>query len=248
MVVLVLPRSGVHGDKNAIPYEVHAMCGRFVRAKASETYGDLFGVQNVPDFTASYNIAPMQQVLAARIEGDAKMCVGLRWGLIPSRAKDRKANFFNARADTLFELPSFRTSAKRRRCLIFADGYFEWKQIGPKTKQKYYFRMIDDRPFAFAGIWDTWSGDGIESCSIVTTHANELSSAIHDRMPVILRGNEADTWIDPEVENPKTLAMLLKPFPAGQMTCYPVGKVMYDSPACIEPVAARVAAAQGTLF
>jgi len=128
------------------------MCGRFVRAKASETYGDLFGVRNVPDFTASYKVEPTQPVLAARIEGDVKMCVTLRWGLIQSSAKDKKTYYINARADTLFEKPAFRASARRRRCVIFADGYYEWQATGPKTKQKYYFRMIDDQPCAFAGI------------------------------------------------------------------------------------------------
>jgi putative SOS response-associated peptidase YedK len=135
------------------------MCGRFVRAKASETYGDLFGVSTVPDFTASYNVTPTEPVLAVRIEGAAKICVALRWGLIPSRAKEKKTHYIIARADTLFAKPAFRVSARRRRCFIFADGYFEWKQTGPMTKQKYYFRMIDDRPCAFAGIWDSWCGN-----------------------------------------------------------------------------------------
>lgn len=218
------------------------MCGRFVRARASETYGDLFGVRNVPDFMASYNVAPTQAVLAARIEDDAKTCVVLRWGLIPSWAKDKKANFINARSDTVFDKPAFRASAKRRRCLIFADGYYEWKATGTKTKQPYYFHMADDEPFAFAGIWDTWKGEGepVESCSIITTDANELSATIHDRMPVILRGSEADAWIDPDIEEPQVLAPLLRPFPAGQMACYAVGpavgNVRNNSPVCIEPV------------
>jgi putative SOS response-associated peptidase YedK len=218
------------------------MCGRFVRAKASETYGDLFGVRDMPDFTASFNVAPTQAVLAGRMVGDAKVGVALRWGLIPSWAKDKKANLINARADTVFEKPAFRASAKRRRCLVFADGYYEWKATGAKLKQPYYFRMADDQPFAFAGIWDTWRGEGepIESCSIITTDANELSAEIHNRMPVILRGDEADAWIDPDVEDPAALAELLRPFDAEQMRCYPVGSavgnVKNNSPECIEPL------------
>jgi putative SOS response-associated peptidase YedK len=117
------------------------MCGRFVRAQASETYGDVFGVRNVPDLTPSYNVAPTQQVLAIRIQDDAKECVAMRWGLIPSWAKDKKTALINARADSVFTKPAFRTSAKRRRCLILADGYYEWKKLGPKLKQPYYFRM-----------------------------------------------------------------------------------------------------------
>ena len=161
-------------------------------AKASETYGDLFGVRNVPDLTASYNIAPTQPVLAVRIEGEAKACVVLRWGLIPSWAKDKKMAQINARADTAAEKPMFRSAFKKRRCLIFADGYYEWKTIG-KQKQPFFFRLKDDGPFAFAGLWETWKGEGepLETCTILTTDANDLTKAVHDRMPVILTGNGA---------------------------------------------------------
>jgi putative SOS response-associated peptidase YedK len=218
------------------------MCGRFVRARASETYGDLFGVRDVPDFTASYNVAPTQQVLAIRRADNAREGVAMRWGLIPSWAKDKKANLINARAETLFEKPAFRASAKRRRCLIVADGYYEWKTLGPKAKQPYYFRSADDKPFAFAGVWDIWRGEGepIESCSIVTTRANELSAEIHDRMPVILCGESADAWIDFDAAEPAALAELLVPFPAEKMVRYPVGTAVGNAksngPQCIEPI------------
>jgi putative SOS response-associated peptidase YedK len=152
----------------------------------------------------------------------------MRWGLIPSWAKDKKTSLINARADTVFTKPAFRTSAKRRRCLILADGYYEWKTLGPKLKQPYYFRAADSKPIAFAGIWDSWSAGGasLESCSIITKDANDLSAAIHDRMPVILRGEEADAWIDPDVDEPETLAGLLRPFPADEMVGYEVGSAV----------------------
>jgi len=201
------------------------MCGRFVRAQASETYGDLFGVRDVPDLTASYNIAPTQQVLAIRMKEGDKECVALRWGLIPSWAKDKKSMFINARSETLFEKPAFRASVKRRRCLILADGYYEWKVLGPKARQPYYFRMADDKPFAFAGIWDTWKGDGepLETCSIITTSASEDSADIHDRMPVMLRSDVADAWIAPYADEPKMLGQLLGSFPPEKMVHYRVG-------------------------
>ena len=147
-------------------------------------------------------------------------------------------------AETLFEKPAFRASAKRRRCLIFADGYYEWQATVAKTKQPYYFRMADNKAFAFAGIWDNWNGEGelIESCSIITTRRRtNAPAAIHDRMPVILRGDDADAWIDPDVEEPKALVTLLRPFPAALMICYAVGSavgnVRNNSSACIEALA-----------
>lgn len=221
------------------------MCGRFVRARAAETYGDFFGVPNVPKLFASFNIAPTQQVLALRIQDNAKAWAALRWGLIPSWAQDKKRPLINARAETVGERPTFRDAFKKRRCLIVADGYYEWQATGKKAKQPYYFCLNDDRPFAFAGLWETWAKDGesMESCAIVTTKANDLGRPIHDRMPVILRDNEADAWIDPVVEEPKMLATLLRAFPAGLMTCYAVGpavgNVRNNSPACVVPLAAR---------
>ena len=125
------------------------MCGRFVRAKAPEIYGELFGISGVP-FLPSWNIAPTQQIVVVRMEADARAWALMRWGLIPSWAKDKKTNYLNARSETLFEKPAFRASAKRRRCLVLADGYYEWKALGPKTKQPHYFRLADDAPFAIA--------------------------------------------------------------------------------------------------
>ncbi|MBI1831006.1 MAG: SOS response-associated peptidase [Planctomycetes bacterium] len=197
------------------------MCGRFVRAKAPQEYGQLFGVGNVPDLT-SYNVAPTQPIVAVRFAGDQRTCAVLRWGMIPSWAKDKKTSYINARGETLGDKPAFRSAFKRRRCLILADGYYEWKTEG-KKKQPFYYSMKDDRPIAFAGIWDVWTesqadanaeGAAIESCAIITTAANELARLVHDRMPVILRGTDADAWIDPAVEDPAVLLQMLRPWPA----------------------------------
>jgi putative SOS response-associated peptidase YedK len=217
------------------------MCGRFVRAKLPEEYSQAFELTDVPSLP-SYNIAPTQNVVAVRMNEDRKACVLLRWGLIPFWAKDAKALLINARAETLAEKPSFRTSFQKRRCLILADGYYEWKTEG-KKKSPFYFRAADDGPIAFAGVWDCWKGGAapLESCAIVTTGANELSRPVHDRMPVILRGAEARGWLNSAAE-PRDLLELLRPFPADALACYPVqplvNSVKNNGPLCIEPAAA----------
>jgi putative SOS response-associated peptidase YedK len=171
--------------------------------------------------------------------------------LIPSWAKDKKTNFINARSETLMQKAPFRVSFKKRRCLILADGYYEWKTLGPKQKQAHYFCRADNAPLAFAGIWDIWKdGDEvIESCLIITTGANELSRPIHDRMPAILVGADADAWLDPEVEEPEALLEILRPFAAQGMSCSAVGplvnSVRNNGAACIEPI---VAVTQGSFF
>jgi putative SOS response-associated peptidase YedK len=218
------------------------MCGRFVRSKAPEAYGQLFGVTDVPSLPPSYNVAPTQSVLVVRIQDDHKACAVLRWGLIPLWAKDKKTSFINARADSVTDKPAFRAAVKRRRCLVLADGYYEWLTEG-KKKTPFYFHMKDDTPLAFAGIWDTWKGEEhpIESCAIITTDGNELSRPIHDRMPVILRGKGADAWLDPGIEDPAALVELLRPYPAHDMVRDEVGplvnSVKNNVPACIAKVA-----------
>jgi len=231
------------------------MCGRFVCSKAPEVYGSFYDVV-APPIAPNFNVAPTHNVAVVRMDDAQKVCVLQCWGLIPSWAKDTKTIYINARADTLFDKPAFRVSVKRRRCLILADGYYEWKTFGPKKKQPYFLRPKDDGPIAFAGIWDCWSPphpqplsqeargalEPIESCGIITTDANELSRPIHDRMPVMLRGAEAAAWIDPAIEEPRLLAELLRPFPAELMTCYAVGplvnSVKNNGPQCIAPATA----------
>ena len=217
------------------------MCGRFVRKQPSAVYAELFGVDAVPG-DASYNVAPTQPVAVVRLAGDRREAVLLRWGLIPFWSKDGKQSFINARADSVLEKPAFRNSIKKRRCLVLADGYYEWKTVG-KAKQPYYFHRRDDRPFAFAGLWDTWKGpDGpVESCAIITTDANELSRPIHDRMPVILPQAACSAWLEPKSDDLAELAELLKPFPSDELECYEVGQlvnnVKNNRPECITRVA-----------
>jgi putative SOS response-associated peptidase YedK len=217
------------------------MCGRFVRHTKASMYAELFDVVSVPDLP-SFNIAPTQPVAIVRHTDDRRECVLVRWGLIPFWSKDKKTSYIIARADTVLQKPAFRSSVKKRRCLVLADGYYEWRTQG-KAKQPFYFHMRDDRPFAFAGLWDCWKGETepIESCTIITTEANELSRPVHDRMPVIMTGNACAAWLDPEVEDTGVLQVLLKPYPADEMESYSVGafvsNVKNNSPDCIAHVA-----------
>ena len=167
-----------------------------------------------------------------------------RWGLIPSWAKDISigAKLINARAETLQEKPSFRESFKRRRCLIVADGFYEWKKQAGK-KQPFYFRLENTEPFAFAGLWDRWhspDGDVLETCTIITTEANQLAATVHDRMPVILSPDSYDRWLDPKHQTSANLESLLRPYPTTEMTAYlvspSVNSPTHDQPDCVAPL------------
>jgi putative SOS response-associated peptidase YedK len=197
------------------------MCGRFVRHTKPSVYATLFEVDSVPG-GPSYNIAPTQPVAAVRIQDDHRECALLRWGLVPSWSKDGKP-FINARGETVATKPTFRGPFKRRRCLILADGYYEWKATGGKVKQPYYYHLRGDQPFAFAGLWDQWNGpDGpVETCAIITTEANELAKAVHDRMPVILNAEPGAAWLDPRADA-ADLQNLLRPYAGGDLDAYPV--------------------------
>ncbi|MBD1927904.1 SOS response-associated peptidase [Trichocoleus sp. FACHB-90] len=204
------------------------MCGRFSQSKSTETIAQVFQVSNVPPLTPRYNIAPTQQIqtILQNAEQPQREFQMLHWGLIPSWAKDPKmgARMINARAETVTEKPSFRAAFKQRRCLILADGFYEWQQQ-EKNKQPFYFRMNDERPFAFAGLWEHWkSGDGevIDSCTILTTEPNDLMRPVHNRMPVIIDPKDYDLWLDTEVKKPELLQPLLHPYSAEEMTAYPV--------------------------
>jgi putative SOS response-associated peptidase YedK len=168
----------------------------------------------------------------------------MQWGLIPSWAKDPKIGnkLINARAETLAEKPSFRNAFKRRRCLIIADGFYEWQKL-EKRKQPYYIKMQDGKPFAFAGLWENWKspeGEEVISCTIVTTAANSLMEPIHDRMPVILSLDECDRWLDSSVSDPQVLQSLLKPYKSDEMQAISVSATV-NNPAnetaeCINPL------------
>ncbi|MBD1935241.1 MULTISPECIES: SOS response-associated peptidase [Cyanophyceae] len=204
------------------------MCGRFSQSKSAETIAQVFQVNNVPPLTPRYNIAPTQQIqtILQNAEESQREFQMLHWGLIPSWAKDPKmgARMINARAETVTEKPSFRAAFKQRRCLILADGFYEWQQQ-EKKKQPFYFRMNDENPFAFAGLWEHWKSDDgevINSCTILTTEPNDLMRPIHNRMPVIIDPKDYDLWLDTEVKKPELLQPLLHPYSAEEMTAYPV--------------------------
>lgn len=223
------------------------MCGRFtLRTRANQLLLEL-GVEDTPlDWTPRYNIAPTQKVMAVRhrYKGEGREAVLLRWGLVPSWAPDLTigARMINARAETIAEKPSFRTPLKKRRCVILADGFYEWQKQG-KSKQPYYIQREDENPFVFAGLWESWGkagGEPIETCTIITTEPNSLMAPIHDRMPVILEPEKADLWLDPEVEGVELLQSLLVSYDPSEMKAYAtnpvVGSVMNDSPDCITPI------------
>lgn len=225
--------------------ENKAMCGRFTLSQP-EALAQTFGVEKVADLVAQYNIAPTQMVAAVlpNSKSLSRQFQQLRWGLIPSWAKDPSmgAKLINARAETVAEKRSFRSAFKRRRCLIVADGFYEW-QHQEKKKQPFYIRLQDGQPFGFAGLWEQWkspSGEEIDSCTIVTTEANELMRSLHDRMPVILNPQDYDLWLNPEVQDSEALQKLLRPYAASAMTAYPVSTKVnnprHNSSDCIKPI------------
>ena len=196
------------------------MCGRFTLHSRDRIKLKGLASLDLP-FEARYNIAPSQNVLTIGDFGSGLQGQLLTWGLIPSWSTDGKG-FINARAETLEEKPSFCESFRLRRCLIPADGFFEWKHSG-REKRPFYFYSRDDEPVMFAGIWDTWRnrGDLITSCAIITTAANELVAELHDRMPGILLHEIHDVWLNPKTDR-AVLTEMLKPFPASKLKSYRV--------------------------
>jgi putative SOS response-associated peptidase YedK len=225
------------------------MCGRFTLTVDPAELQEAFGGFIFPaQFTPRFNIAPTQPVLA--IPNDVKNTADFfLWGLIPSWSKDPSiANkLINARGETIAEKPSFRGSFKYKRCLIPADGFYEWQaRYGEKTKTPYFIHMKDRTPFAIAGLWDEWhspDGNTLRTCTIITTEPNELMSALHNRMPVILDAKDYDQWLDPAPQTPENLLPLIKPFPADKMSAYPVSTMVNkpgnDHPECVVPIASE---------
>jgi putative SOS response-associated peptidase YedK len=210
------------------------MCGRFTLTVDPEQLRETFSWLTVPDqIQPRYNVAPSQPV--AVIPNNHKEQLDFFvWGLIPSWAKDPKIGnrLINARAETLAEKPSFRAAYRRRRCLIPADGFYEWKQEpGRKSKTPMYIRLKSGKPFALAGLWESWhapDGSNILSCTIVTTQPNELLADIHNRMPVILPEDAYSLWLDPGEADPEKLQPLLGPYTASEMIAYPVSTLVND--------------------
>ncbi len=214
------------------------MCGRYTLKSRADVVAKAFGV-SVPDpLPARYNIAPSQRVLAIRNQPQREL-VGLRWGLVPCWADDPGigSRLTNARSETAATKPAFRGSFRSRRCLILADGFYEWQAIDGR-KQPYYIRLTSGEPFGMAGLWDRWEkGDPpIESCAILTCDANEAMRTIHGRMPVILPPASFDRWLDAGSHDVRPL---LRPFDADAMTLYPVStlvnSVRNESAQCVEP-------------
>ena len=248
------------------------MCGRYSLTTPSEAMRRLFGFVNpLPNLPPRYNIAPTQAVPIVRLvsrehaahhgENRERELVQVRWGLIPFWAKDASigAKMINARAESIAAKPAFRQAFKSRRCLVPADGFYEW-QAGPKGKRPYRIELKGERGessplFAFAGLWERWekSPDGlpVESCTIVTTEANALLRPIHERMPVILGSTDHATWLDPDAAA-RTAEALLKPYAAEAMQIYPIStrinSVRFDDAACIIPEEAEETPAQPRLI
>lgn len=222
------------------------MCGRYSLSQSGETIAAAFDLADVPTVASRYNIAPTQPVPVIRAAAGTRQIAELHWGLIPSWSKDPGigARLINARAETVTEKPSFRSAFKRRRCLLVADGFYEW-QRSPQGKQPYYFQLDNQQPFGFAGLWEHWengAGDVIESCTILTTEANDLLRPVHDRMPVILQRQDYELWLDPEMQQPERLQALLRPYSADAMTHYAVSARVNNpknnSADCVQPLGA----------
>lgn len=233
------------------------MCGRYRLSRRKQLIAEYFETENEIDWEPRYNIAPSQPVAIIRQEParPERQFTLARWGLIPSWASDASIGFktINARAETVARKPAFRDAFISRRCLLPADGFFEWRRSG-KERQPFHFGMQDDSLFAFAGLWDQWrdsAGNVIESCSVLTTTPNSLLADIHDRMPVILRSERYDLWLDPGFRDVEALAEFLVPFDASKMRSFPVSTrvnaVTNDDPECVVP-GHRDLPAQSALF
>ncbi len=217
------------------------MCGRYTLKTSPQAVAEAFGLADMPLFTPRYNIAPTQLVATVSLDRGRRALYWRRWGLVPSWADDPAIGnrLINARADTVADKPSFRGAFKKQRCLIVADGFYEWKKIG-KTKQPYYVRMRDGRPFGFAGLAENWRrGElAIDSCSLITTEPNSVMAAIHDRMPVILPPDQWPIWLDPTFEDRAKLLAMLRPYLADDLIASPVGMTVNnprnEGPGCIE--------------
>ena len=249
-----------------------SMCGRYSLATPADTLARHFRLSHVPPVSPRYNIAPSQPIAIVRIGkwGQTRLkpnspptntstdrliesdpifweWAPVRWGLIPSWANFPAIGnkMINARAETVAEKPAFREAFARSRCLVPADGYYEWQREGRmgQRKQPFYIRLRDGRPFAFAGLWERWvepDGTPVESCAILTTEPNEALKDIHDRMPVILAEADYDQWLDPAVRQAQLLQPLLRPYPPEDMTACAVSPRVndpgHDDAGCIEPL------------
>lgn len=221
------------------------MCGRFEIHSTLAIIASIFGIMDSLgfDFTQNYNIAPGQDVMLAVQNGKRKLIMS-RWGFVPSWSKDLNTGYkmINARAETLSEKRSFKTAYEKHRCLVIADGFFEWKKEGA-IKKPYYIHLKSGQPFGFAGLYNIWKspeGEGIITSTIITTNANKLIMPIHDRMPVIIPPEKYDEWLDSSAHDTGGVAPLLQPYESDMMELYPVTRRMnsykYNKPENIAQV------------
>jgi len=217
------------------------MCGRFILTASPQQLRGLFAYPEQPNFPARYNIAPTQPIAVVRLMNGHRQFALMRWGLLPAWVKDPKqlSLLFNARGESINDKPSFRAAMRHRRCLIPADGFYEWHASG-KTKQPYFVHRRDGAPFAFAGLWETWSGpngEELDTATIVTTRANDTLKPIHERMPVIVPENSFDTWLNTGAVDAEAAAALIAPAPDDLLEAYPVsaavGRTANDNAALI---------------
>jgi putative SOS response-associated peptidase YedK len=226
------------------------MCGRYFRHRSRDELAAAFSARPGDDSQApiGYNIAPSQIILAVRFNGKSgeRVIDGLQWGLVPHFATDRKIawKLTNARSETVDTLPSYRVAYAKRRCLIPADGFYEWRAIG-KAKQPYAFALESQQAFAIAGLWENWrdpsTGHWVRSCTMITTAANELVAAIHDRMPVILEPGSYSRWLGEEPDSLHKLKALLRPYDPSRMVSWPVTRAInkpggVDDGSLLDPV------------
>lgn len=219
------------------------MCGRYSLSSNGEALVKEFGVNDLAAWSPRFNIAPSQAVPVLVRNGEALEATSFYWGLVPAWAKDRKmqSRLINARAESVAEKPSFRSAFRRRRCLVLANGYYEWVKRN-NEKQPYYIHLQSHRPFAFAGLWEKWldeNGTPYLSCSIITCAANERLTALHQRMPVVLPKSTHATWLQSETDR-QTLIDLLKPAANDAFNAIAVSRFVnapnHEGPDCIKPL------------
>ncbi len=236
------------------------MCGRFVSSSSPARLAARFSVAeidgSVGDDEPDYNVSPRRRILVVRARDEHRVLSRVRWGLVPSWAKDPGVGdrMINARSETVAEKPAFRRAFARRRCIVPADGFYEWRAagVGRSVKQPYYVHAADGAPFAFAGLWETWKvpdaalgtvgdPDGwLRTCTILTTTANAALAPIHDRMPVVLPEPAWADWLDPDLTDPGALLPLLGPAPATSVRLHPVARAVGNArnrgPELIDPL------------
>jgi putative SOS response-associated peptidase YedK len=222
------------------------MCGRYLIISSPEAIRRFFQYPEQPNFPARYNVAPTQPIPIVRIAEGRRQFVLVRWGLIPAWVKDPRefSLLINARGESVNDKPAFCNAMKRRRCLIPADGFYEWKDEGGR-KRPYVVRPRSGGPIAFAGLWESWmgpNGEEMETAAIITTEASRDVAHIHHRMPVVVPPDAFDLWLDPHVDA-ETAAALIVPAPAGLLEAYEVStavnRAANDSPAVLDPAPAQ---------